>query len=58
MKITVQTGLDATRFQQLMYSLAIAGAEADAKAAQKRAAERVRLSPKAERATPQRSLFD
>ncbi len=53
MKITVEQGIDARPFQQLMYDLATAGQEAQDAARRKKLADLAKLAPKA-----QRGLFD
>lgn len=56
MKTTIQDGIDARKFQGLMYSLATAGYEIQERAARKKAAELAKLSPKND--SGQRGLFD
>lgn len=54
MKTTIQDGIDARKFQGLMYSLATAGYEIQERAARKKAAELAKLAP----AKAQRGSFD
>lgn len=43
MKIQIQTGIDATKFQNLMHQIATAGYECQAHAERKKHAERLKL---------------
>lgn len=57
MKTTIQTGIDASKFQTLMYQLAQAGAEADAHEAHRKHLQRLKLLGKQCERNAQGELF-